>query len=114
MWRAGGTNATSTAGRSLEDEAAIRRVPSAPVERSWKVYGRPVRMSPRRAECFGTESAEARWKAELAQLEAVPGGVSIKRDTAVGGSTLKGNKAQESIGLGAVATQRSATDSDME
>ena len=71
-------------------------------------------MSPRRAECFGTESAEARWKAELAQLEAVPGGVSTKRDTAVGGSALKGNKAQESIGLGAVATQRSATDSDME
>jgi len=55
-----------------------------------------------------------RWKAELAQLEAVPGGVSIKRDTAVEGSTLKGNKAQESIGLVVAATQRLATDSDME
>jgi len=40
--------------------------------------------------------------------------VSTKRDTAVEGSTLKGNKAQESIGLGAVATQFTATDSDME
>jgi len=40
--------------------------------------------------------------------------VSTKRDTAVEGSALKGNKAQESIGLEAVATQRLATDSDME
>jgi hypothetical protein len=47
MWRASGTNATSTAGRSLEDEAVIRRVPSAPVEHGLKVRERPVRMSPR-------------------------------------------------------------------
>jgi len=40
--------------------------------------------------------------------------VSTKRDTAVEGSTLKGNKAQESNGLAAVATQRLATDLDME
>jgi hypothetical protein len=47
VWRASGTNATSTAGRSLEDEAVIRRVPSAPVEHGLKVRERPVRMSPR-------------------------------------------------------------------
>ena len=42
------------------------------------------------------------------------GGVSTQRDIAVEGSALKGNKAQESIGLEAVATQRLATDLDME
>lgn len=47
MRRASGNNATSTAGRSLEDEAAIRRMPSVSVKRSWKVRERPVRMSPR-------------------------------------------------------------------
>jgi len=47
MRRAGGNNATTTAGRSLEDEVAIRKVPSVPAERSWKVRERPVRMSPR-------------------------------------------------------------------
>ena len=47
VWRASGTNATSTAGRSLKDEAVIRRVPSAPVEHGLKVRERPVRMSPR-------------------------------------------------------------------
>ena len=40
--------------------------------------------------------------------------MSTTRDTAVEGSTLKGNKAQESNGLAAVATQRLATDLDME
>ena len=40
--------------------------------------------------------------------------MSTKRDTAVEGRTLKGNKAQESIGQTAAATRRSATDSDME
>ena len=40
--------------------------------------------------------------------------MSTTRDTAVGGSTLKGNKAQESNGLAAVATQWLATDLDME
>jgi len=40
--------------------------------------------------------------------------VSTTRDTAVEGSTLKGNKAQESIGRVAVATQWLATDLDME
>jgi len=47
MRRAGGNNATSTAGRSLEDKVAIRRMPSVSVKRSWKVRERPVRMSPR-------------------------------------------------------------------
>jgi len=37
-----------------------------------------------------------------------------KTDTAVEGSTLKGSKAQESIGLGIAATRVLATDSDME
>ena len=37
-----------------------------------------------------------------------------KTDTAVEGSTLKGSKAQESIGLGVAATRDLATDSDME
>ena len=40
--------------------------------------------------------------------------MSTTRDTAVEGSTLKGNKAQESNGLAAVATQWLATDLDME
>jgi hypothetical protein len=40
--------------------------------------------------------------------------VSTTRDTAVEGSTLKGNKAQESIGLGHVVTRDLATDLDME
>ena len=40
--------------------------------------------------------------------------MSTTRDTAVEGSTLKGNKAQESIGRVAVATQWLATDLDME
>ena len=96
--RSSGTNATTTAGRSLKDEAAIRRVPSAPVERSWKVIERPVRTSLTRQVCFGA----------LAER------VVHQTDTAVRGSTLKGNKAQESIGLVAAATQRTATDSDTE
>lgn len=40
--------------------------------------------------------------------------MSTTRDTAVEGSALKGNKAQESIGPAAVATLQLATDSDME
>jgi len=64
--------------------------------------------------CFGTLAARQQRKVKLASLEAMPGRGVQKRDTAVEGRTLKGSKAQESIGLGVVETRRSATDSDLE
>jgi len=74
--RTSGMNATSTAGRSLEDGPTVHRVPSALVKRRRKVRERPVRMSPQRAGCFGTQSAQEERKVQLAVLEATPGGVS--------------------------------------
>ena len=74
--RTSGVNATSTAGRSLEDGPSVYRVPSALVKRRRKVRERPVRMSPQRSGCFGTWAALARQKAQLAVLEALLGGVS--------------------------------------
>jgi len=74
--RTSGVNATSTAGRSLEDGPSIYRVPSALVKRRRKVRERPVRMSPQRSGCFGIWAALARQKVQLAVLDAVLGGVS--------------------------------------
>lgn len=71
-------------------------------------------MSPRRAECFGTLVSGGTVKGRACSAGSSTWRGVQKRDTAVGGSTLKGNKAQESIGLVVAATQRLATDSDME
>jgi hypothetical protein len=105
VWRTSGENATSTAGRSLEDGPTIRRMPSASVKRRRKVQERSVRTSPRRAGCFGTRSARFSRKAQLAVLETGAWRGVHKTDTAVEGRALKGSKAQESIGLGIVATR---------
>jgi hypothetical protein len=105
VWRTSGENATSTAGRSLEDGPTIHRMPSVSVKRRRKVQERSVRTSPRRAGCFGTRSARFLRKVQLAVLETGTWRGVHKTDTAVEGRALKGSKAQESIGLGIAATR---------
>ena len=71
-------------------------------------------MSPRRAECFGALVSGGAVEGRACSAGSSTWRGVHKRDTAVGGSALKGNKAQESIGLVVAGTQQLATDSDRE
>jgi hypothetical protein len=78
-----GMNATPTAGRSLKDRLMQRRMSSTLVMHELKVTERLVRVASSDC-CVSAQDCEVRCPTT---------------DTAVGGSTLEGNEAQESIGF---------------